>query len=305
MEHSVYLCGWCQSSDGFSLWTTTEPRVRAEAYTYLLAEERLHEAIRENGGAIHAVLEFDPPLPKSEQEKKYSIPELYLIGADERFETDAPRVVSFETEEQREERFARLDTFFERPVCRKCGAASSPRSERPLQLTYAPRRYDGAFGNVGSDGSTLAEVVSAEFLALLSPEERNGLVIRRVEGGSRSRKFYEVLGPAGPEFVGAAGLPVSGWHCSACRRPRFGYWTDGFSISSFIAASDLRVPLPGIFTVGSPPEVHLCATGERWRELVGKVGARGFVSRALGVVSDQELVRRPELPTYEDRRSII
>ena len=65
--------------------------------------------------------------------------------------------------------------------------------------------------------------------------------------------------------------------------------------------SDLPRPLAGIFTVGKPPDLHLCATGERWRELIGKIGVRGFVSRALGVVSDREVVRRPESPTYEER----
>ena len=124
MDHSVYLCGWRQSSEGFSLWTTAEPRLHPEAPTYLLAEERLLEAIRGHGGAMQAVLEFDPPLPKSEQESKYSHPELHLICGDDRFETDAPGVAPFETEEQREARLAWLDTFFERPVCRKCSAAS-------------------------------------------------------------------------------------------------------------------------------------------------------------------------------------
>ena len=275
--------------------------MRVEAPTYLVAEERLLEAIRGHGGAMQAVLEFAPPLPKSEQESKYSHPELYLICGDDRFQTDAPRAAPFEADEQREARLAWLDTFFERPVCRKCRAASSNRSERPLRLTYAPRHYDGAFGHVGSDGATHAEVVSEEFLALLSSEERHGLVIRPVARGGKSRKLYELVGPAGPEFVAAAGLPVSGWRCSGCGRLTWGYWVDGLSINSFIAASDLPRPLPGIFTVGRPPEVHLCATGERWRELVGKIGVRGFVSRALGVVSDREVVRRPELPTYEER----
>jgi hypothetical protein len=278
-----------------------ERRVRAEGPTYLLAQERLLEAIRERGGAMQAVLEFDPPLPKSEQESKYSRPELYLICGDERFETDAPRVAPFETEEQREDRLAWLDTFYERPVCRKCKAASSARSERPLRLTYAPRQYDGAFGHVGSDGATRAEIVSEEFLALLSSEERHGLVTRPVARRGRSRRFYELIGPAGSEFVAVACLPVSGWRCSGCGRLTWGYWVGGLSIHSFIAASDLPRPLPGIFTVGKPPELHLCATGERWRELVGKMGVRGFVGHALGVVADRQVVRRPELPTSEER----
>lgn len=301
MEHSVYICGWSQSSEGFSLWTAAEPRVRSEAPTYPLAEERLLEAIGEQGGALHAALEFDPPLPKSEQELKYSQPKLYLICGDDRFETDAPRGVAFETGEERENRLAWLDTFFERPVCRRCNAASSDRSERPLRLTYAPRRFDGAFGHVGGHCATYAEILSEEFLALLSPEERERLVTRPVARKGTGRKFYELLGPSGPEFVAVAGLPVSGWRCSGCDRLTWGYWLDGLSMHSFIAASDLPRPLPGIFTVGRPPEVHLCATDDRWRELVGKSGVRGFVSHALGVVPDREVVRRPELPTYEER----
>jgi hypothetical protein len=301
VEHSVYICGWSQSSEGFSLWTTTEPRVRSEAPTYPLAEERLLEAIRERSGAMQAVLEYFPPLPKSAQESKYSHPEIYLICGDDRFETDAPRVAAFETEEQREDRLAWLDTFFVRPVCRRCSAASSARSERPLRLTYAPRQYDGAFGHVGSDGATNAEILSQEFLALLSSQERQGLVTRPVARRGKSRGFYELLGPAGPEFVAVAGLPVRGWRCSGCGRLTWGYWLDGVSAHSFVAASDLPRPLPGIFTIGRPPEVHLCATGERWRELVGKSGVRGFVSSPLGVVPDREVVRRPDLPSCEER----
>jgi len=282
---------------------TTKPHLRAEAPTYPLAEERLIEAIREHGGAMEATLEYVPPLPKNERESKYSHPELYLIGGDDRFETDAPNDAAFETEEQREGRLTWLDTFYELPVCRKCGAATSARSDRRLRLTYAPRRYDGAFGHVGSNSATYAEIVSKEFLALLSSQERNRLVIRPVERMGKSREFYELLGPSGPELVGVAGLPVSGWRCSGCDRLTWGYWLEGFSIHSFVAASDLPESLPGVFTVGRPPEVHLCATGERWRELVGKGSARGFVSRPLGVVPDREVVRRPKLPSFEEREA--
>jgi hypothetical protein len=72
MEHSVYICTWSRSRDGFTLWVTSRPAVRASAATYAEAEERLIEAIQEAGGAMQAVLEFDPPLPKSTLEEKYS-----------------------------------------------------------------------------------------------------------------------------------------------------------------------------------------------------------------------------------------
>ncbi len=64
------------------------PQIRVSAPTYAEAEERLIEAIQDAGGAMQVVMEFDPPLPKSSLEEKYSKPEIYLIGGDDRFETD-------------------------------------------------------------------------------------------------------------------------------------------------------------------------------------------------------------------------
>ena len=63
-----------------------------------------------------------------------------------------------------------------------------------------------------------------------------------------------------------------------CDYRTWGYWIDGMSIDSFIAKSDLPEAgsLPGVFTVGVPPEVHLGATAVRWAELVGARGAAGL-----------------------------
>lgn len=301
MGNNVYICGWSHSSEGFSLWTKTGPRMTAQAPTYVLAEERLIAAIQERDGATYLVLEFDPPLPRSEQECKYTRPELYLIGGDDRFETAAARRVPFETAEEREARFSsELDIFFERPLCRKCESATAPRSEQPLELTSVPSRFDGAFGHLEGRGSPRLQIVSEEFLDLLSLDERQRLVLHpTVNKGRSRRKFYELVGPAGPPFVAAMELPVNGWRCSACNYMTWGYWIDGMSIRSCVADSDLPQPLPSLFTVGTPPEIYLCVTGERWRELLGKKGVRGFVSEALGIVSDQELIRHPDLPSNE------
>ena len=57
----------------------------------------------------------------------------------------------------------------------------------------------------------------------------------------------------------------------------------------------------GVFTVGTFPEVQLAVTALRWKELLGKRGTRGFASSQLGVVPDYEVVRHPELATYEER----
>lgn len=297
MEHSVYICRWSNSPDGFTLWTTTEPRVQASGNTYALAEERLLNAIQERGGAMHAVLEFNPPLPKTDWEAKFAQPELYLICGDDRFEVDEPRQAPFETEQQREARLTWMDRFFERPLCRKCEATTSTRSGEPLCLNYAPPRYDGAFSTFGG---AHVEIVSSEFVSLLTPQERDKLSLRAVIRSAKARKFYEILGPGGPPFVGVTELPVKGWQCSQCQHSQWGYWIDGFAFHDFVASSYLSSDNLGIFTVGSHPNIHLCATGERWRELAGRKGVRGFVSRPLGVVKTHDFVLNPVLPTYEE-----
>ncbi|HXC36883.1 MAG TPA: hypothetical protein VNV43_13475 [Candidatus Acidoferrales bacterium] len=300
MEHAVYLCAWSRSRDGYSLWVTSRPKLRANGSTHAEAEERLIRAIQDAGGATHAVLEFDPPLPKSILEAKYAKPEIYLICGDDRFETNVAKGSPFESAAELEERLKGIDAFFQSPICRKCKYSSSPRSDEPLSLSYAPARYDGAFGHVGKLGMTTLQLFSGEFLDLLTPQERQYLKLRPVIRKRPARKFYELLGPAGPPLVAVAGLKISGWRCSKCGHRIWGYWVEGLSIRTFIAASDLPPFLRGIFTVGIPPEIHLAVTSERWKALVGQKGTRGFTSNLLGVVPEHEVVRVPELPTYEE-----
>jgi len=300
MEDSVYICGWRKGPEGFTLWTIGEPHVRISGETFALAEERLLKAIVGRGGAMCAVLELDPPLPKTDVEAQYALPELYLICGYDRFEIGAPRQMPFETTQDREVRLQWMDKLFERPVCRKCTHATSPRSAMPLPVSYAPARYDGAFGTVGG---AHVEIVSEEFISLLTADERDSLILRPVNRKAKARQFYEILGPSGPPFVGATELQHKGWHCSECDYRVWAYFLQDFAIRDFIAAVHLPETIPGIFTVGSPPNIHLCVTGEKWRSLVGRKGVRGFVSHPLGVVKNGAYVLNPKLPTYEEASS--
>jgi hypothetical protein len=296
MEHCVYLCSWTKTPRGYSLWVKSRAKACAEAASVEDAVELLMVAIDSIGGAMHAVLEFDPPLPLSVSDAKYVSPEIYLIGGDDRFETSAPKSHPFESESETDERLQWVDCYFQSPVCRECKYASSPLNDRPLTLTYAPSRYDGAFGCIGHDGSTTIQVFSEEFLRLLSPEEMRHLEFRPVNRKSRSRKFFELLGPAGPPFVAVSGIKISGWRCPRCGHCTWGYWVDGMTITHFIAKSDLPTSLEGVFAVGVPPEVHVAVTADRWKELVDRKGTRGFVSQLLGVLPEHEVVRHPESP---------
>jgi hypothetical protein len=78
MEQAVYVCGWSLSSDGYTLWVKSRPGIRAAGATYVEAEAKLIKSIQHAGGAVVAVLEFDPALPKSTGDAKFSNPEIYL-----------------------------------------------------------------------------------------------------------------------------------------------------------------------------------------------------------------------------------
>ena len=304
MEHNVYVCRWSRSVNGFALWVKSRPQVRGEGPTYADAEEHLIEAIQNDGGAMHAVLEYDRPLSKSILEAKYANPELYLIVGDERFETDGPRRLPSESPEDREDRLRWKDGFFQSPVCRECCYATSRRSRKPLFLKYVPRQFDGAFGYVGrGEGATTLQVLSDGFLDLLRPNERRRLKLRRVKGDGRASRFHELTGPNGPPFVAVAGMEIRGWRCGECGHQTWGYWGEKMAIHSFVAKSDLPRSLDGIFTVGIAPEIELAITADRWKELVGRKGTRGFTSQFLGVVPDREIVRCPNLPKLPSRRA--
>ena len=132
---------------------------------------------------------------------------------------------------------------------------------------------------------------------LLTSAERAGLQFQPVERPKRARKqYFELIGPSGPPLVAAAGLPLGGWRCPDCGYQTFSVnYSPELTFRDFIARSDLPQPLPSVFTVGVQPNVQLCVTEERWAELRGRRGTRRFVSSPLGVVSDDELVRSPEL----------
>jgi hypothetical protein len=300
MEHGVYICSWSRSAVGYTVWLKSRPNVRVSASTFAEAEELLIEAIHDDGGAMQAVMEFDPPLPKSALEEKYCGLGFHLIGGDDRFEAEVPRPNWPERTQVIEERLRWLDTFYEKPVCRRCKYTSGRRNGKLVTLTYAPRKYDGAFGSFGTDGGPNHQIVSEAFLALLTTEEKCHLEFQPTIGNG-DRKFFELVGPEGPPHVAVAGMKISGWRCTQCDHRTWGYWIDGMAIGTFVARQDLPAQECGVFTVGLFPEIELAVTALRWKELVGKKGARGFTSRQLGVVPDHEVVRHPKLPTHEER----
>ena len=290
MEYGVYVCSWTRSRDALTLWVKSRPHIRASAKTYDEAEELLIRAIQANGGAMQAALEFDPPLPRSALEDKYSKPEIYLIWGDDGFQTDAPRWKWSESAQEKEDRLRWLDSFYEKPVCRNCKYSSSRRNDKLITLTYVAGKYDGASGFLGTDGGPNHQVVSEEFIASLTEDEKRGLEFQPTIRKGRKR-FFELVGPEGPAYVAVSGINSSGQRLALCRRWAWSRWNAGMTMQSFVARSDLPGSLPGVFTLGTFPEVELAVTGERWKEILGRKGARGFVSSPVGVVPEREVLR--------------
>ena len=301
MEENVYICTWRKTKAGIELWPKSRPHLKVSASTYPEAESKLIEAIQNDGGAMCAVMEFVPPLPRSAFQEKYSSPELYRIHGDDRFETTAPKCKWSETRQEKDKRLSYDDQFFKAPVCRECNGVRSPRNEEPLELTYAPDKgFCGGFGFVGHSGGVMLWIFAEDFLGLLTHHERKRLVLQPTNRKGRGKSFFELVGPSGPPFVALRGFEPSGWYCVKCGYRTWGYEGHDLGINEFVAKVDLPKRLPSVFTVGEAPEVQLVVSASRWRELVGKRESRGIVSNLLGVVPDRDLVRHPDLPTREE-----
>ncbi|HQR07655.1 MAG TPA: hypothetical protein PLN21_12580 [Gemmatales bacterium] len=299
MESQVYYGEWKKGKAGFTLWVKDHPEWKGIGHTYEEAEEKLLDAILwgNKQGVTHAVIEYLKPLPASVQTAKYCHPQLMILAGDERPDTDAPRWKGSETTLELDERLRWTDAFYELPVCRACKAANSPRTSKPITIVSMDSGYDGLFAHTSTTPMNMHYLYSDAFLELLTDEERGRLQFQPALNQQNKKKYFELIGPAGPALVGIRSKPVQGWKCSTCGHRWFGYWSRDFSLNMFVAKDDLPSPLPSMFTIGRLPDIHLVATAERWSQLVGKKGAKKIISTPIGVVAGNEIVREPELPT--------
>ena len=121
MEDGVYLCSWSRSGHGFDVWVKSNPKVRASGATRDKAAEALVDAIQEAGGALRAVLEFDPPLPAPVNVQEFLSPRIVQIWGDEAFEQAGPRRGgSFANAEQRDAHIAWDNAHYQGGCCHRC-----------------------------------------------------------------------------------------------------------------------------------------------------------------------------------------
>lgn len=245
---------------------------------------------------MHAVLEFAPPLPPDENIRHFLSSAIVKIWGDERFEHNKRRPGAFATTEARESYFKWECEHYAGGLCRRCALPLGPRTEKPLDLQHVRANYGGGFVLTGSGWSY---IFSERFLALLFDSELAGLEFREVICPPRCRtKFYELVGPIGLPLVGIRNLsPNGGWTCKECGgRVLGGYRRANFDLDYFIASDDLPQPLPDFFTVHCAGRVALAASAQRWSELIGRKDTKGILSDRVGVVSNEQLERFPQLP---------
>jgi hypothetical protein len=145
-------------------------------------------------------------------------------------------------------------------------------------------------------------VFSDDFLQHFTDAERDVLHLIPLNYTKRCKKsYYELIGPAGPPFTAISTLEISGWRCDSCNYKTFGYWCPESTIHQFVGEDRLPHPLPDVFTVGSPPDVHLCVTANRWAKMVGSVGTRGLTTSQIGVAPESDVVVYPELLTQREQ----
>lgn len=295
MEDDVYICLWKKTEAGFRLWVKGMPQLYVEGDGNVVElSGLLSQQIVESGGAQHAVLQFDKPLPKSTFDARYSTPDIYSICGDERFEVDCPN----------QNDRAWFDSFFTRPHCRDCGAQSAPRNERSFTLSHVRPDFDGGF--VSCCNCSLL-VFSDEFLQQhMTLEERDNLHLVPVHVARPCKKqYYELIGPSGPSWTAVSTLEIRGWRCDTCGYQTFGYWDSRSDIHQLLARENLPNPLPEILTVGTAPDVELCMTADRWSQIVGKPGARGLIASQIGTAPAADVIATPELLTQREQARLL
>lgn len=291
MEERVYLCGWKKGPGIFSLWLSEPPYSKADGQNLSEAIENLISSVQDDDGAVVPNFEFAPPLPKNQFESVFNSPELFLISGDECFEPDRVRAPAFSAPELREAEERWYEQFFDGTSCRECRTPSKSRNDKLLPLAYSGNGEDGGFMPLGNG---LISFFSEEFLTLLSEEELQRIHFKPTQQlGEIKKVVFELVGSPEIAPVAVCGIAANGWRCNACGHRQFVTYSKRLSYRQFIAKADLPEPLPSLFIIGSPWNLGLCITAERWKEFVGRKGTRGLLSRPLGVVPDKLVVRSP------------
>ena len=300
MAGNVFICKWERIDQQWHVWVKDNTKLSGQGETIDAAKLQLEQAIwsdAKNGDdVIPTLMEFDPPLPASERTKKFFIPEIYKICADEQFWLLSGNFPYGKVDAATMEY---VNSLYEGGICKRCKQGIGKRTEVEFETELKIGDSDGLWLN-HCQINARAWFFSDRFISLLTDEERERLKFRECQVKRvGKRKYFELAGDSIANNVGVKGFDAGGHECSFCGHRRFSI-TDldlDFSMQDFICRSDLSVPLPSCFAISINNETTLCMTRERWDQIRGDKNAKGIISEPVGVVDEELCERHPRLQT--------
>jgi hypothetical protein len=288
---NVYYCKWLKS-DGTTYvgWMEKRPKLRAEGQTKDEMARSLGEIVGEYHDDHEACLQFDPPLNSGEGNDPLFVDRLVEIGWNASLFCRAS-----------------AESAFAGGRCKRCGGGVGRRTLLPLILASLSQGSDGAQSWVSnSPPPTRGDpacfmILSARFLDLLTKKERDQFEARPTERISHSRrKFFEVIPKSFIPTVGIRSLEIHGWRCEVCKRRCISHGKAlGWGIRA-VCRTDLPVPLPACFFVGTPIDYGFVVSEARWNQLRGERYSRKILRSGLAVVEENDCLRKPFLPTLDE-----
>jgi len=275
-EGQTYICSWRKQRTGYEIFLESNPSLRAHSPSWFEAEEELLNLICKENGDGEAKIVYLPPRPDGEFELKYGFPALYTISGIRA----EPDIVTA--------------NLFVNGLCYKCGNPMGPRNSSILSIKNTGIKTDCCFVVIGR---TFIYLFSESLLNLLIGRHWKKMNFNSVvmSGKRKDAQLYELVGKPECEFVGCSFLKHSGWECAECGSSGFGYYESNLEINKFVAYADLPNPLSQYFTVGDSNTIKICVTGKTWLSLIRPSVFKGLSGNRLGVVSDDELIRKPQL----------
>lgn len=279
MSEVTRVASWERTSGGYRVWIKDEPSLVAEGSDFEAADKALWHVIGMASGDAENLRDYSPP-PPPDAGTPSGVPHVWELAVE-------PRAF-----------ISNADALFEGGLCVRCLMPRGPRSGVTLGLQAGldgidvtraemPRRRLGA-------GPSLS-VYSNQFLALLSPAERESFTWRPVDvPRAGEQEFYEMIPGVTASYVIRKGRAASFRICEECgwkwSLPRY---VPGLPFLS-ISVKDLTAPPGGMFATGDRAKPHLAAGEERWAELVGQVGMRGIKGSIVALIPESDVERHPE-----------
>lgn len=277
MEGRVYNCGWTEENGRYRVWVQSNPSLSADGASLSEADESLWGKICERLGDGENLREYDPPLPRASDVGTYFVDELVRLVGNTSTNIEGS-----------------LHHFFAEGVCPACGSGRGERTGVPLEVGLIESGYDAAFTSLGL---THFSLYSEGFLKLLGGSEAAEFEWRMVRRGRRARKvFFELTSRHSRPWMAKRGWELSGWQCEECGQMAFGHWGRDFAFRRAIASNSVPPSDFMAFVVGSRTDMTVCVRRSKWREMRGKIGAKGIVAEDVAVLPIEELDDHPELP---------